>query len=97
MQAMRERRQDVDKIFARVRGAKPNFSLGAHKQDYMTVNSGQLKQPKVYSYNSDAIKDSVASQRRSNFHMSFEQGSQFETAKGAQGATDPYKIPQSNA
>ena len=36
----------------------------------------------------------VATQRKHNFQMSFEQGNQFETAK-ASGM--PYKLPGSNA
>lgn len=36
----------------------------------------------------------VAIQRKHNFKMSFEQGNQFETAKGT---NSPYKLPGQNA
>ena len=42
-----ERRQEADKIVARVRPTKPNFSLGSHKMDYLSENKGSMKQPGV--------------------------------------------------
>ena len=44
MQAIKQRKEEADKVFARVRGVKPNFSLGSHKLDYLSENKGSLKQ-----------------------------------------------------
>ena len=41
--AIKERKEDFEKIFARVRPSKPNFSLGGFKHDYMTENKNTMK------------------------------------------------------
>ena len=81
-QAARERKQDAAAIFARVRGVKPNFSLGEHKLDYTSENKGRIQQPTAYVFDSKVLAEQASTQRKHNFKMSFEQGSQFETDKG---------------
>ena len=49
MEAIKQRKEEADKIFARVRGVKPNFSLGGFKLDYTSENKGSLKQPIQYT------------------------------------------------
>ena len=42
IQAIKQRKEDANKIFERNRGAKPNFTLGAHKLDYLSENKGSM-------------------------------------------------------
>ena len=44
VEAIKQRKEDAERVFARVRGVKPNFSLGNHKLDYLSENKGTLKQ-----------------------------------------------------
>ena len=94
MQAIIQRKKDANKIFNRNRGAKPNFSLGDHKNDYISQHKGSMTQPTEYVYDKSTMDLQVATQRKHNFKMSFEQGNQFETAKGS---NSPYKLPGSKA
>ena len=55
MQAIKQRKEDANKIFNRNRGAKPNFTLGAHKLDYMSQNKGVMTQPKEYVYDKSTM------------------------------------------
>ena len=48
--AVQQRKADADKVFARVRGVKPNFSLGGHKLDYLSENKGSLTKPTNLTY-----------------------------------------------
>ena len=50
MEAIKQRKEDANKIFNRNRGAKPNFTLGAHKNDYISQNKGSMTQPTQYVY-----------------------------------------------
>ena len=93
-QAMKQRKEYSDKIVARQRPAKPNFTLGTHKLDYLSENKGSLKQPTEYVFNKETRDLQVATQRQHNFKMSFEQGNQFETDKGT---NQPYKLPAESA
>lgn len=46
-QAIKQRKEEAEKVFARVRGVKPNFSLGNHKLDYLSENKDSM-QPKEF-------------------------------------------------
>jgi len=54
--AMKQRKEEADKIFERVRGAKPNFTMGSHKLDYMSENKGSLRQPGLNSIDKEGIE-----------------------------------------
>lgn len=77
-----------------MRGAKPNFTMGSHKLDYMSENKGRLASPGVMTVNKEDIEHHKAQQRKHNFKMSFEQGSQFETDRNKDR---PYRLPASGS
>lgn len=54
-EAIRKRKQDADEIVARVRPAKPNFSLGGHKLDYNTENKGSMKEPERQTFDKTTL------------------------------------------
>ena len=43
LDAIKQRKSEADEIFARVRGAKPNFSMGRDKLDYVSENKGRIQ------------------------------------------------------
>ena len=55
--------------------------MGNHKLDYMSTNLGTHKQQVVATFDKESLKDKVATQRKHNYKMSYEEGNQFETAK----------------
>jgi len=75
--AAKQRKQEQQLIFNKVRGTKPNFRLGGDQLDYATENKGQLSQPAVYTYDKSAREAQMATQRAHNFKMSYEGGTQF--------------------
>ena len=87
--SVKQRKEDADKIVARVRGVKPNFTMGNHKLDYMSTNQGALKQPVVATFDKESLKNQVATQRQHNYKMSYEGGNQFDNAKSS---SSPYKL-----
>ena len=73
MKEMQERNLEKQKIFDRVRGAKPNFTLGADKPSYQTEGSANLVIPKGVTYsNSNSVLEQSAIQRAHNFKMSYD-------------------------
>lgn len=81
--ALKERRKVAEEVYTRTRGAKPNITFGGDKLDYLSENKGSLKQPQVYVYDKNAVNEQAVRQRKHNFKMSYEQGSQFETDRNA--------------
>ena len=62
-------------IVQRVRPVKPNFSMGRAELDYTSENKGRLQEPGAPTYDKSTLDKLVATQRKHNFKMSFEQGS----------------------
>ena len=73
--AVAQRKEDANKVFARVRPAKPNFTFGSHKPSYLSENKDSMKKPtEGYVFSKEKRDQQVATQRQHNFQMSFEQG-----------------------
>ena len=45
VQAIKQRKDEAEAIYSRVRGTKPNFTLGGHKLDYTSENKGRMQEP----------------------------------------------------
>lgn len=55
-----------------MRGNKPNFSLGADKLDYSTINGERLQEPKNPEYRTkEDVLATALRQRQHNFQMSY--------------------------
>ena len=68
--------------------------MGSHKLDYTSENKGSLCEPGTVKIDKESINQHKAQQRRHNFNLSFELGSQFETDKGR---NKPFRISVASA
>ena len=68
--------------------------MGRAQLDYTSENKGSLREPGAPTYDKSTLDQQVATQRKHNFQMSFEQGNQFDNNKGT---SSPYKLPASSA
>lgn len=79
---IKQHKELASQIFERNRNAKPHFTMGSHKLNYVSENKESMCEPGQVTVDRKSMELHKANQRMHNFKMSFEQGNQFQTDKG---------------